>query len=111
MTSTGPPRLGFALLSEARSPAQLRQLNDDLDLSLIFVGQILLIPGPANEILSGLDADGVVVSDTILSTMFGAPASGVYLLQCTRSACSRCAGLITGSWLYKNSRRCCGIRL
>lgn len=39
---------------------QLRRLNDDLDLSLIFVGQILLIPGPANEILSGLDADGVV---------------------------------------------------
>ena len=37
---------------------QLRRLNDDVDLSLIFVGQILLIPGQADEILSNGDADG-----------------------------------------------------
>ncbi len=37
---------------------QLGQLNEGVDLSLIFVGQILLIPGQANEILNGVDAGG-----------------------------------------------------
>jgi len=59
---------------------QLRRLNDDLDLNLIFVGQILLVSGQADQVLSTVDAHDAVVGGPGIRPE---PSEGVELQEFT----------------------------